>query len=262
MDLRFLFCYDPTFNPTFLKDNLMKKIYLLLNALSLIAIAFSFSSCRRNTNEVWEDTKTAGRHMNRGVRSLAGKHGDSRAVRSREEFYPYQEQYVSDSGRDFEVFPDYQNSDEIAMGDFIAPQPRETPGDPGSTIPGIEAFQDPSMNPEYARVFKPVHFEYNSSLVKEQQDLTTLSNVASYLRSHPNVYVFVEGHCDERGPEAYNLSLGARRSNSIRNMLINDGVDPDHVFTISYGKERPLVYEHHEEAWSQNRRGEFKIYTR
>lgn len=82
------------------------------------------------------------------------------------------------------------------------------------------------------------------------------------MRSHPNTYVFVEGHCDERGPEAYNLSLGAKRGNAVRNLLINEGVDPDHIFTISYGKERPLVFEHHEEAWAQNRRAEFKVYNR
>lgn len=222
----------------------------------------SFSGCRRNSNEVWEDTKTAGRHVNRGVRSLAGKHGDSRVVRSREEFYPYQEAYFNQQGSDYEAFPDYQNSDEIAMGDFIAPQPRETPGDPGSSIPSIEAFQDPSVNPEFARVFRPVHFEYNSSLVKEPEDLSILSSVSAYMKGHPNLYVFVEGHCDERGPEAYNLSLGARRSNSVRNILINEGVNPDHIFTISYGKERPLVFEQHEEAWAQNRRAEFKIYSR
>jgi peptidoglycan-associated lipoprotein len=56
--------------------------------------------------------------------------------------------------------------------------------------------------------------------------------------------------------------LGARRANAIRDMLVNNGVHPDHVFTISYGKERPLILDHHEEAWAQNRRGEFKIYVR
>lgn len=72
----------------------------------------------------------------------------------------------------------------------------------------------------------------------------------------------MEGHCDERGPEAYNLALGSRRAHAVRNMLLQQGVHPDQVFTISYGKERPLVMEHHDEGWAQNRRAEFKIYIR
>lgn len=226
----------------------------------LLTMALSFSGCRRSGGEVWEDTKSASRHVSRGARSLAGKHGDSRAVRSREDFYPYQDGYAA--GGDFDPLPDYQNSQDIAMADFVAPQPRETPGDPGSSLPGIDAFQDPSLNPALAKVFKTIHFDYNSSLVKDQQDLNTIQNVADYMKSHPNVYVFVEGHCDERGAEAFNLALGARRSDSVRNALISDGVDPNRVFTISYGRERPLVLEHHEEAWSQNRRAEFKVYER
>jgi peptidoglycan-associated lipoprotein len=98
--------------------------------------------------------------------------------------------------------------------------------------------------------------------VKGDDNLQTLQNVADYMRSQPNLYVFVEGHCDERGPEAFNLALGSRRSNAVRNLLINAGVSPDNVFTISYGKERPLVLEHHEEAWGKNRRAEFKVYKR
>ena len=141
------------------------------------------------------------------------------------------------------------------------PQPKETPGDPGSSIPGIEAFRDPSTNPQLSGVFRNVYFEYNSHLVKGE-NADVVRRVADYMRGHPNTYVFVEGHCDERGPEAFNLSLGARRSNGVRSMLVADGVNPDHIFTISFGKERPLVMDHHEEAWSQNRRAEFKVYER
>lgn len=237
-------------------------MYILLNLSMLLVVGLGLSGCRRNTNEVWEDTKSASRHMGRGARSLAGKHGDSRAVRSREDFYPNQDGYAANAGGDFDPLPDYQNGGDVAMADFVAPQPRETPGDPGSSIPGIDSFRDPSTSPELARVFKAVHFEYNSSLVKDASDLNTLKNVADYMKSHSNTYVFVEGHCDERGAEAYNLALGSRRSNSVRNALITDGVDPDHIFTISYGRERPLVLEHHEEAWAQNRRAEFKVYQR
>lgn len=242
----------------------MKKIAILLNFLMMMIVAFTISGCRRNGDQVWDDTKTASRHVNRGVRSLAGKHGDSRAVRSREDFYPYQDAYAANAsqGGDYIPLPDAQNPNDIAMGDFIAPQPRETPGDPGSSIPGIDQFRDPSTSPELARVFRNILFEYNSNLIKGQDNLDTLSAVANYMRNNPNTYIYVEGHTDERGPEAYNLALGARRSDAVRNQLISDGVNPDHVFSTTYGRERPLVMEHHEEAWSVNRRAEFKIYQR
>lgn len=250
----------------------MKKTHILIHTILFLMLAVNFSACRRNSNEVWEDTQTASRHVGRGVRSLGGKHGDSRAVQSREDFYPsgYSgEQYYGANPQeagDYVSLPDYQNSNEMAYGmatgEYVAPQARETPGDPGSSVPGIQAFRDPSTSPELSRVFKTVYFEYNSTLIKDPKDLDSLRNIANYMQNHPGTYVFVEGHCDERGPEAYNLSLGSNRSNSVRSLLISQGVHPDHIFSISYGKERPVVMEHHEEAWAKNRRAEFKVYQR
>lgn len=196
------------------------------------------------------------------MRSLGGKHGDSRAVQNRDDFYPNGQRMAAGTGSDYIPLPDFSDQGDVAMGDFVAPQPRETPGDPGSSIPGIEAFSDPSLNPKLAGIFRPVHFEYNSNLIKGDENNAILTKVANYLKSNPNTYIFVEGHTDERGPEAFNLSLGLRRSDSVRNQLISDGVSPDNIFSVSYGKERPLVLEHHEEAWAANRRAEFKIYQK
>ncbi len=245
----------------FSKGLKMKKWLPIVTYTMLMTFVLFLGGCRRSSDDVWEDTKTAGRHMNRGAKSLAGKQGDSRAISSRDQFSPPDQLYAV-PGEDFEPLPDYQYPDEVAMADFVAPQSREAPGDPGSSIPGISSFQDPSTNPQMARVFKNVQFEYNSNLIKGDDNFTILRNIANFMRTNPNAYVFVEGHTDERGPEAYNLSLGARRANAVRNQLVSDGVDPDHLFTISYGKEQPLIYEHHEEAWSQNRRAEFKVYLR
>ena len=164
--------------------------------------------------------------------------------------------------QDFIPLQDSSNMGPMMLSEQAAPQPRETPGDPGSSIPGIEAFRDPSTVPQLAGIFRNVHFDYNSNLVKGDENLATVHKVADYLRSNPRTYIFVEGHCDERGPEAFNLALGARRSNAVRNMLIAEGVNPNNIFTISYGKERPLVLDQHEESWSQNRRAEFKVYQR
>ncbi len=239
--------------------------YLLL--LYVAALSLSSASCRRSSDEVWDDSKSASRHMSRGLRTMGGKHGDSRAVRYKDEFMPEDQGYTANrsagsSAQEFVPLSDQPYDSQVAMADFVSQQPRETPGDPGSSLPGISAFKDPSTNQTWANVFQNIHFDYNSNLIKGQANLDIIREVAAYMRSNPAVYVFIEGHCDERGPEAYNLALGSRRSNSVRNQLIQEGVNPDNLFTISYGKERPLMYDHNESAWSQNRRAEFKIYER
>lgn len=233
--------------------------------INLLLITLAITGCRRTGDDVWEDTKTAGRHVGRGIKTLGGKHGDSRMVYSPDDFYTNEEGYIvvpSPHSDDFTPLQDQQMGEEFVMADSISPQPRENPGDPGSTIPGIQAFQDPSTIPGLSGIFQNIRFDYNSNLIKGQQNMDVLRSVADYLQRHPTTYVFVEGHTDERGPEAFNLALGSRRSNAVRNALIADGVSPDNIFTISYGKEQPAVRESHEEAWAQNRRAEFKIYQR
>jgi len=261
----------------------------ILLAIYIMMLGMSMTACNRTSNDVWEDSKSARRHMSRGVRTLGGKGGNSRAIQNRDQFMPGEEGYypdedvyannnVNNSPRsmmsnssspsssslvsDFVPLSDQANDDMIAMANYVSQQPRETPGDPGSSIPGIEYFQEPSNNPALVGVFRPIYFELNSSLIKGQESLSTIRDVANYMKRNGNTYVFVEGHCDERGAEAYNLALGSHRSNSVRNILLQEGVNPDSVFTISYGKERPLNPEHNENAWNQNRRAEFKVYQR
>jgi len=245
-----------------------KKILFLTILMGTICM---LQSCSRTGGDVWEDTKSAGRHVKRGASALGGKQGDSRQIRSRGDFggiedeTPYEEGNFQDAfsgGQDGEFIPIDDPSNELQSADMVSRPARETPGEAGSSIPGIQAFRDPSTIPEMAGIFVPVYFEYNSSMVKGTQNLQVVHGIADYLRTHPNVYIFVEGHTDERGPQAYNLALGARRSNAVRNLLINEGINPDRMFTISYGKERPVVLERHEEGWSKNRRAEFKIYAR
>lgn len=246
------------------------KIQKQLFFLSALAAIFALQSCTRTGNDVWEDTKSAGRHLGRGFKSLAGAPGDSRQIRSRSDFESIDDGYEYDAAgfqdceyvqqSDFVPLQDSYN--DVGMADMVSQQPRETPGEPGSSIPGIEAFRDPSTIPQMAGIFRNIYFEYDSSLVKGQENLQTIHAISDYLRRNPNVYVFIEGHTDERGPQAYNLALGSRRSNSVRNMLISEGVNPDHLFTVSYGKERPIILEKHEEGWSKNRRCEFKVYVR
>lgn len=239
--------------------NMRKFIWLShLAILSLI-----LTGCYRSSGAVWEDTMSAGRHMNRGIRTLGGKHSNSRQVQRRDEFMVESDGTFAGFGNDFIPLSDDPNASQYAMDDVtMSRPPRETPGDPGSSVPGIEAFRDPSIDPKLAAVFKNIHFGYNSSLIKGQENLTVIREVANYMRKNPRTYIFIEGHCDERGPEAFNLVLGSNRAHSVRNLLISDGANPDNIFTISYGRERPLVVGHDEESWQQNRRAEFKVYER
>lgn len=82
----------------------------------------------------------------------------------------------------------------------------------------------------------------------------TLELQAAWLKKYPQYKVVVEGHADERGTREYNLALGERRANSVKDYLIALGIDPSRVETISYGKERPVALGHDEESWAKNRR--------
>jgi len=102
-----------------------------------------------------------------------------------------------------------------------------------------------------------IHFAYNEFTLDEQSRVTLEQN-AVFLRKNPTMKIVIEGHCDERGSDEYNLALGERRAIAARNYLISLGIAADRLSIISYGEERPLVAAANEEAWAQNRRAEFK----
>jgi peptidoglycan-associated lipoprotein len=98
-----------------------------------------------------------------------------------------------------------------------------------------------------------VFFNYDSSdLDSDAQEL--LQDQVVWLKQYSDVSVIIEGHCDERGTREYNLALGEKRAQSVKNYLISLGISSDRVSTISYGKERPAVIGSNDGAWSQNRR--------
>jgi peptidoglycan-associated lipoprotein len=99
-----------------------------------------------------------------------------------------------------------------------------------------------------------VHFGYNQYNI-EDSDKAVLGRQAAWLAKYPSVRLSVEGHCDERGTREYNLALGARRANAVKEYLVSQGVSTARVETISYGKERPICTESDEACWAQNRRG-------
>jgi peptidoglycan-associated lipoprotein len=104
----------------------------------------------------------------------------------------------------------------------------------------------------------PVYFDFDKYDIRKDQQQRIIGD-ADYLKQNADLVVRVEGNCDERGTNEYNMALGERRANSAKKYLINLGVPANRIKTISYGEERPLNYGHDELAWSQNRRDDFVI---
>jgi peptidoglycan-associated lipoprotein len=104
-----------------------------------------------------------------------------------------------------------------------------------------------------ANVIKDVFFEYDKSTIREA-DLPVTQNDAHLLAQHPEASVLIEGHCDDRGSEEYNLALGVSRASAMRNALIQQGVDAARIKTVSFGKEKPFCTQEDESCWQQNRR--------
>ncbi len=103
-----------------------------------------------------------------------------------------------------------------------------------------------------------IHFPYNQFTL-EPEARVTLEKNAIYLRNNPMQKVVIEGHCDERGSDEFNLALGERRAVAARNYLVSLGIVAERLAVISYGEEKPLVAASNEDAWAQNRRAEFKV---
>ena len=125
--------------------------------------------------------------------------------------------------------------------------------------PPVAAPVQSGILPGSAQDFKvnvgdTVHFALNQYNI-EENDKATLSKQAAWLTRYPSVRLTVEGHADERGTREYNLALGARRANAVKEFLVAQGVAAGRLETVSYGKERPICTESNEDCWSQNRRG-------
>ena len=103
-----------------------------------------------------------------------------------------------------------------------------------------------------------VFFDFDRSDLRSDAR-STIEGLAAWLNANPQVTLTVEGHADERGTREYNLALGERRANSVRDYLVALGIDANRLATISYGKERPAVLGSNEESWAQNRRGVFVV---
>jgi peptidoglycan-associated lipoprotein len=102
-----------------------------------------------------------------------------------------------------------------------------------------------------------IFFEFDQfTLTAESRD--TLAQNADYMKTNPGLRVRIEGYCDERGSDEYNLALGERRASATKNYMVSLGVDPGRLTILSYGEEMPLDPGRSESAWAKNRRAEFK----
>ena len=100
------------------------------------------------------------------------------------------------------------------------------------------------------------YFDYDKSDVRpDARD--ALAKTAQFFRSYPQLGVVIEGHCDERGSTEYNLGLGERRAQAVKQFLVSLGITADRMETVSFGKEKPFCTEHDEYCWQKNRRGHF-----
>lgn len=97
-----------------------------------------------------------------------------------------------------------------------------------------------------------VYFDYDSSILKHDAQVTLSQQLESL--TEDDSPIVIEGHADERGTREYNIGLGARRANEVRNYLLSKGIESERMTTISYGKDKPAVEGHDESAWSKNRR--------
>jgi peptidoglycan-associated lipoprotein len=143
----------------------------------------------------------------------------------------------------------------------------------GSTAPGADGSAAaptqaaaPTARPlpqEFAAIpdLRDIHFEFDSYDIRPS-DARTLDTNAAWLRQNANMLVLIEGHCDERGTNEYNLALGEHRAKAAMNYLVSQGVQASRITIISYGEERPVCEEKSEECWARNRRAHFLVKSR
>jgi peptidoglycan-associated lipoprotein len=137
----------------------------------------------------------------------------------------------------------------IAALMFMAACSSEQPAGPASTTVTPGSIADFRQN-----VGDRVYFDFDQSTVRED-GRQTLNKQAEWLKKYTNYPITIEGKCDERGTREYNLALGERRANSVKQYLVAQGLPAQRINTISYGKERPEVVGSDEGAWARNRVG-------
>ncbi|MCI0381844.1 MAG: OmpA family protein [Chlamydiae bacterium] len=162
--------------------------------------------------------------------------------------------------KDEDFIPLVEEDLKTAFSEKAISQPKEIPGGPGSSIPALHQFRKPLA--DLALIFKNVYFNTDEYAFKKAQYFQIIDKIADYLKNHPNMVISIEGHCDERASESYNQALGTRRANYVRSLLVQKGVHPNRIHSITFGKEKPVDPSHTPAAWAKNRRAEFTIFEK
>jgi len=127
---------------------------------------------------------------------------------------------------------------------------------PTATV--TEAPKNATFDELFMKEAHDAFFDYDSAEIRPDAR-TALQRTADFLKGYPNTHVAIEGHCDERGSTEYNLALGQRRANAVKQYLVSLGINPDTLTTTSWGKEKPFCMQSTEECYAQNRRGHFTL---
>jgi peptidoglycan-associated lipoprotein len=141
----------------------------------------------------------------------------------------------------------------LAACSSTPPEPPPGPPGPPGGVGGSRSIVPGSQQDLEASAGDRVFFAFDRSDISPEAR-QILTRQADWLRRYHNVTVTIEGHCDERGTREYNLALGERRAQAVKNVLVASGISASRVSTISYGKERPAVVGSSEESYAQNRR--------
>jgi peptidoglycan-associated lipoprotein len=214
------------------------KIRLLLTAVFLLPLILALMGCPKKPPEPESSPKTA---VTTGT--LAPPPGPGPTKPGEEELSPLAGGKLASQQKDAEK----------AAAQMAALRNEDIP----LAAQGGKEFVTPTAAAEKL-VFKNVLFDYDQSEIKPEYR-PILDGIAVWMNGNPSRQLLVEGHCDERGTNEYNLALGERRALSVRRYLVSLGLHPERIHTISYGEERPLDPAHTEAAWAVNRRAEFKV---
>ena len=143
--------------------------------------------------------------------------------------------------------PDRCRRDDSGTGSRRARARRAGPGGSRS---------DAAAGDRGSQELRAIFFDFDKHTIRPDAARTLDANV-NWLKSHPSALLLIEGHCDERGTNAYNLVLGERRAKATQEYLVSRGVEAARITIISYGEERPSCNAHNEACWAQNRRANF-----
>lgn len=122
--------------------------------------------------------------------------------------------------------------------------------------PPVVKAPEPSLDELFLKEVRDAYFDYDKADIRADAK-DALGKTADFLRNYPQLRVTIEGHCDERGSTEYNLALGDRRANAVKQYLVSLGIPADRLTTVSYGKEKPFCTASDEACYQQNRRGHF-----